>query len=265
MTPRRRPLVAFAVLFVLYQLPEGVGQHLYPSLAVQAALLGLFYAAAFLIGRWLGGGMGAYGLSRHRGWLRHLGIGLLLAVAAKAVALLAGQGLGLSQVRPVPGAAAALWQALPMALVATLLPSVAEDIVTRGLWYRPELRWRGEAVFVLFSSSLYVLNHIYRLGAGPLEWLRLFAFGLPYATALWRSGSLYTTVGLHWGWNLIGAVLPVEVQVRPALIPAAPLLSAGAHLLLLLLLRVKGAVPVLRSPDGGTHPRELASLLRRPD
>lgn len=230
MTARRRVLLAFTVLFVCYQLPEGLGQHLYPSQALQAALLLGFYAAAYLLGRWLGGGMGAYGLARRPGWLRHLGLGLLLALGAKALALLVGQRLGVYAIHLSPRPGAALWQALPLAIPATLLPSVAEDIVTRGLWARPELRFRRESTFVLFSSGLYVLNHIYRLGAGPLEWLRLFCLGLPYAAALWRTKSLFLTIGLHWGWNLAGAALPVDVTVRVGW--AAPLLSAGVHLLL---------------------------------
>lgn len=73
---------------------------------------------------------------------RDLGVGLLLAGAAKGAALVGGQLLGVQDVRLAPRPLAALLQALPMALPATLLPSVAEDIVTRGLWLRPELRWR---------------------------------------------------------------------------------------------------------------------------
>lgn len=246
MSARRRLLLAFVILFLCYQLPEGLGQHVFASLPLQGALLLLFYVVAVFVGRLLGEGMGAYRLGRRPGWLRDLGIGLLLAGAAKATALLGGQLLGVHDLRLAPRPLAALLKALPMALPATLLPSVAEDIVTRGLWLRPELRWRTGAAFVLFSSSLYVLNHIYRLGEGPLEWMRLFCFGLPYAAALWRSGSLFATVGLHWGWNLLGAVLPVTAATQVTW--AAPLPSAGAHLLLLCV--IVGA-PLLRRPHPG--------------
>lgn len=262
MTPHGRLLLAFALLFLSYQLPEGLGQHVLSSVPLQGALLLFFYVVAALVGRLLGGGMSAYGLGPRPGWPRDLGIGLLLAGAAKGAALLGGQLLGLQDVRLDPRPLSALLHAMPMALPATLLPSVAEDMVTRGLWLRPELRWRTGAAFVLFSSSLYVLNHIYRLCLGPLEWTRLFCFGLPYAAVLWRSGSLFATVGLHWGWNLAGAVLPVEVAARVGW--AAPLLSAGAHLLLLGL--VLGAPSLFRyhplpKDEGGARrwPRERCS------
>lgn len=99
-------------------------------------------------------------------------------------------------------------------------------------------------VFVLASSAIYVLNHIYRLVDGPLAWLTLFCFGLAYAAALWRSGSLWAAVGLHWGWNLgnggVDAVMPAVVADARL----APVLSIGAHLLMLLLVL---AVPTSRA------------------
>ena len=47
----------------------------------------------------------------------------------------------------------------------------------------------------------------------------LFCFGVAYASAMLRSGSLWPAVGLHWGWNLsnalFGAMLPVVVVDHP--------------------------------------------------
>jgi hypothetical protein len=85
------------------------------------------------------------------------------------------------------------------------------------------------------SSAIYVGNHIYRLGQGPFECLMLFAFGLAYAAAAERFNSLWPAIGLHWGWNFAdewsGSV--VDVTTRSA--NAGRLLSACAHLLLLLI------------------------------
>ncbi len=112
---------------------------------------------------------------------------------------------------------------------------MTEDILTRGYLCRAAgLRWRNGAAFVLASSALYVLNHVYRLQLGPREWLLLCAYGLVYATALWRTGSLWSAVGLHWGWNLgnglAGNLAPVETTDANA----AALLSIGAHGVMLL-------------------------------
>jgi membrane protease YdiL (CAAX protease family) len=127
-----------------------------------------------------------------------------------------------------------LMAGLPMLLLVTLVPSLAEDILTRGYWYRAAgLRWRSGTVFVPVSAAIFVLNHIYRLGNGPQEWLVLFAFGLPYAAALWRSGSLWAALGLHWGWNLGNGLqaLLVPVDLRNAHGGAG--LSIAAHLAML--------------------------------
>jgi hypothetical protein len=129
----------------------------------------------------------------------------------------------------------------------TFVPSLAEDLVTRGYPYRSiPVRWTGPR-FVLVSSLFYVANHVYRLGLGPVEWGMLFCFGLPYAAALWRSGTLFAALGLHWGWNLGNAladgVHPYDV-LRPG---AGRLLSAAARLVLLTLVLV---IPVRKLREG---------------
>ncbi|HEV2642365.1 MAG TPA: CPBP family intramembrane glutamic endopeptidase, partial [Candidatus Elarobacter sp.] len=176
---------------------------------------------------------------RRWGWL--LGITLIGALGAKAIALYVGAALGVYAIAapstvPVGGA---LGGALLLALASTLLPSIAEDIVTRGVWYRVGPRsWTG-ARFVIASSLIYVLNHIYRLANGPTEWIMLFAFGLAYATALVRTRTLWAAIGLHWGWNLSSALLPLVADVTVLRADISPYVSAGAHLVML------GAVVVL--------------------
>uniref|UniRef100_UPI0030F3E071 CPBP family intramembrane glutamic endopeptidase n=1 Tax=Phenylobacterium sp. TaxID=1871053 RepID=UPI0030F3E071 len=135
------------------------------------------------------------------------------------------------------GTASATWMgllaALPMLLLSTFVASLAEDILTRGFWYRAaDIRWRGGVVFVLASSVIYVLNHIYRLGNGPVEWLVLFCFGVAYATALWRSGSLWVALGLHWGWNLGNGLVDAWLPASIVDAHAASGLSIAAHLLI---------------------------------
>lgn len=229
----RAPLV-FAVLFVLYQSAEGVGERWLHSFGVQAALMCACVIIAWPLSRWLGWrGYGAYALqgsSRGLGWLAG---GLVLAVLAKAVTVAVGLRLGIytsaTGALDWTGASGA---ALGMLLLATFVPSIAEDILTRGFWYRAAgVRWRSGWAFVLLSSTAYVLNHIYRLERGVVEWTLLFCYGLAYATALWRSGTLWAAVGLHWGWNLANGLLAIDT-IDPQ---RGSALSAVAHLALALL------------------------------
>jgi hypothetical protein len=229
--PWRAPL-AFAVLFLLYQSAEGVGDRWLHDFAVQASLMIACVLAAWPLSRWLGWkGYGAYALRWQPAWAWLVG-GLALAVAGKLLATMVGLRLGVYT--SVDGGLA--WSgltvdALAVLLASTFVASLAEDILTRGFWYRAaEIRWRRGVAFVLFSSALYVLNHIYRLDRGPIEWTMLFCYGLAYAAALWRSGSLWAAVGLHWGWNLANGLLAVDT-VDPR---RGPVLSAVTHLVILL-------------------------------
>ncbi|HET8898575.1 MAG TPA: CPBP family intramembrane glutamic endopeptidase [Rhodanobacteraceae bacterium] len=214
MTQRWRALIVFAVLFLLYQSAEGVGDLLLHNFTVQATLMVACVLAAWPLSHWLGWkGYGAYVLGwgpvRAWGWL--VG-GMVLALLGKLGAIVVG--LKLDVYASATGSVA--WAplsatALPMLLVGTFVPSVAEDILTRGFWYRAAgIHWQRGLMFVLFSAVMYLLNHIYRLQLGPTEWLLIFCYGLAYAAALWRSGSLWAAVGLHWGWNLANGVLDVD-------------------------------------------------------
>lgn len=228
-----RVVLAFAILWLLYQSAEGVGTRRLHDNLVRDVLMTASVLAAWPLSRWLGWrGFGAYALDGGGGW-RWLPGGLLLAVLAKFAAVWLGLQLGVyaADAQAPAAAPAAL---LPMLLLATFVPSLAEDILTRGYWYRAAgIRWRSGLLFVPVSAAIFVLNHIYRLGDGPLEWLVLFAFGLPYAAALWRSGSLWAALGLHWGWNLGNGL---QDSLMPATLRDAhggAGLSIAAHLAML--------------------------------
>lgn len=235
-TSATRIAIGFVCLFLLYQSAEGVGDRLLHSFPAQAGLMLACVVAAWPVSRWLGfRGLDAFALplrARTLAWLPPL---LVLAFALKAGALQAGLALGIyapdaTNPSPLSGLAAAL----PMLLLSTFVPSIAEDILTRGFPYRAAgIRWRRGAAFVAASSLLYVANHLYRLTLGPMEWLMLFVFGLAYATALWRTGSLWAAVGLHWGWNLGNATLAIAMPTSTVDTDGGRLMSMAAHLLML--------------------------------
>lgn len=253
MQTKTRKILAFLILFALYQSAEGVGANLLHSFPVQASLMAACVLAAWPLGHWMGfGGYRAYAL-QGRHWLPWLLGGLMLAALANLASLSLGIGLGWFAWQPHAhvdlGAFAP--QALFMAAISTFVPSIAEDILTRGFWWRASgIRWRGPE-FVAFSALLYTLNHIYRLGNGPSEWLMLFSFGTAYASAMLRSGSLWPAVGLHWGWNLsnalFGGMLPLTVIDHPA----AQLLWAMANLAMAIIVLVLPLAPRRPEAPGG--------------
>jgi uncharacterized protein len=241
-SPWLRRLLAFLLLFVFFQAPETIGLRSLHSRAAQAGLMVAFYVVALGTSHWLGyRGLGAYGLALHSRWGRLLGLTLLLGFAAKGLALAAGLHWHIYRLVPLafPPTRTTLGFALVAALATTFLPSAAEDMLTRGLW-RPLLQ--DSTGFVLFSSAVYVLNHVFRLANGPGEWVMLFSFGVVYATAFTVTGSLWAAIGLHWGWNLANVVPLLFVNLEVLQRGPSRALSAATHLALaagILLLRRK--------------------------
>ena len=229
---------AFLILLALYQAAEGIGGRLLHNDLVANLFMLSSVAAAPLVSRWLGWNwLGAYALDLKRGAGLIVLCGLVAAATAKALALAAGVHLGVYAVgAPSPHAdIAATAIAILAAMLITAVPSIAEDIITRGFWLRgAAIKWSG-AAFILASSAIYLFNHVWRLGEGPIEWLRIFTFGLAYAAAAWRWRTLWAAFGLHWGWNLSNALLDQFVQISAASTQQSALISAGAHLMLTVL------------------------------
>lgn len=263
--PAARWVPAFAVLFLFYQLPEGLGARLLHQPGTAALLMLAFLPVAWAVARWLGLSMAqGYALEwsrRNGGWLV---AGLALALATKALAVWVGlqQGIYTTAGTSTPTAeAAAIAGTLAWLALSTFVPSLAEDIVARGFWWRvPGWSWSGPRL-VVFTAVLYVLNHVYRLGAGPAEWLMLLCFGLAYGAALWRTGSLWAAVGLHWGWNFAGPALDLAWPVELADATLARYLSGAAHLLMLLVVlaawRSRADVKVVESGPASSAPPDL--------
>jgi len=234
---RKRVVIAFIVLLVLYHAAEGLGGHVFHSLLVSGIFLVAMLAVAWPLGRWLGfKGYDAYALEWRRSTPLLLCGGLVLSLLLKYVSVCVGMGLGVFLARPPETAAAAVMSfvsTLPMALAITFVPSIAEDILTRGFFYRATRITWSPRVFVVISAVVYLLNHVYRLGAGPGEWIMLFCYGLAYATAVVRTGNLWLAVGLHWGWNLANQLIDTVLPYDNAMPQWSPLLSAAAHVVML--------------------------------
>jgi membrane protease YdiL (CAAX protease family) len=232
---RPRLCLAFLILFVVYQSAEGLGGRVLHSMPVQAGLLVAFLPAAWLLGRWLGlRGLAAWYLDLRPRWAGLLAGAFALSVLAKAAALAVGEAGGVYRIALLPGLSAAQAGRIALEMLPyTLLPSIAEDVVTRGFLMRATPVLSRRPLFIALSALLFVLNHIYRLSNGPLEWAMLFCFGLAYAAALFYSRSLWPAIGLHWGWNYAGQLGDrlASVELQDAVL--GPLLSSLTHLVLL--------------------------------
>lgn len=242
-----RVIAAFLLLFAIYQAAEGLNAVFTPGSPIGPALMLAVVVVAWPVGRWLGWrGYDAYGLDLNPRSFACLAGGVLLAALAKLSALMVGLVTGAYVASEAADGATmsanAVLLTLATAALFTFVPSIAEDIITRGFLLRTKPITRHFAVFAVLSAGLYTLNHTWRFDWGLSEQFRLFCFGLAYAAGAWRWRSLWGAVALHWGWNLWGMLsdtfLPLAVDVVQG-----RFLSAGAHLVILAVVLLLPTVP----------------------
>ena len=228
-----RLLAGFALMFVVYQAAEGLQTVIAPVSPAGPALMLIALLIAWPIGRWLGGrGFDRFGLALGPGWWVILLVGLALAALAKVASLALGLQTG---VYAVSGAVQVLTVGtVAVALITTFVPSLAEDILTRGFLLGAAPVRLGFWSYTLLSALLYTANHIWRLDWGITEQLRLFCLGLAYGAAAWRWRSLWGAVALHWGWNLTSVLADRFVPLDTISVVGGRVIGSGAHLVLLL-------------------------------
>ena len=82
-----------------------------------------------------------------------------------------------------------------------MLPSLAEDILTRGYLFAHLSNRLNKNLFVLISAIVFALNHIFRLTHIDVM-TYIFILGLLLAFCLAYTRSLWLTLGIHWGTNI---------------------------------------------------------------
>lgn len=195
-------VLGFVLLFCVYHLPEFLQIHFQMPLILilELGMLLVIIISMLLIRSNRNNTFKAYGLvafKQHRGNLiKGLCIGIGIVIFANLLPVWLHWNMISLQVNWYQ----LLLQTLLFA-VGTLMPSLAEDILTRAYlrtyWpQRMNLNW-----LIPVSAAIYVLNHIFRLGK-PDVMLYLFILGLLLIWALVKTGTLWLTFGIHWGGNI---------------------------------------------------------------
>jgi membrane protease YdiL (CAAX protease family) len=228
-------LLAVLIVWLPYIVSTGLQERLGldgpfgPALMLFALLM--CWPAARIIG-----GRDPFALRPDRRLAALFAVSLAAGMAVQLVHWGVGARLGLLTVGKAAGdgLSAAL---LAMALVTTFVPSMAEDILTRGMPLFA-FRWQSLAapILVVLSAVIYTANHLWRFDWGLAEQVRLFAMGLAFAAAALRSNSLWPAIGLHWGGNLASALAAPLVDISPVEVTGDRLFSALLYLIVALLL-----------------------------
>lgn len=189
-------VAGFILLFFIYHFPE-----FYTAFWIMAVFKIGFLLVAFVLARLQGWeGLGGYGLGFTGQWALNLGKGLLAGLLFFGLSVFVSIKLGYETITAVSSFKNAISQ-LPMLLVMTAIPSVAEDILTRGYLYA-HVKSMKPAAWILLSAVVYVLNHIWRLTDGAAVICYLFLLGLVLAFAVRLTRSLWLAFGIHWGANI---------------------------------------------------------------
>ncbi len=190
-------IAGFLLLFFIYHFPE-----FFTAFWIMAVFKIGFILVAFFLALAQGWkGLGGYGLGLHRGWGRNLAGGILIGLTFFGISMLASYGAGFEEMLGAVSMSTIARQ-LPMLLLMTAIPSIAEDILTRGYLFGHIGRAMKPAAWVLVSSAVYVLNHIWRLDEGPAVLIYLFLLGAVLAYTVWITHSLWLAFGIHWGANI---------------------------------------------------------------
>lgn len=189
-------LAGFIVLFFVYHFPE-----LFQLFWITAVFKIGFLVVATVLCRLQGWkGLAGYGLSFTNNWYVVLLTGLLIGFGAFALSIAASIGFQFEQIVSIQTIPFFL-NSLPLTLLMTFFPSIAEDILTRGYFYG-HLKFLNPIVWVLLSATIYVLNHIWRLDDGLPVLSYLFLLGLVLGVSVIGKRSLWLALGIHWGANI---------------------------------------------------------------
>lgn len=212
MKKRLSSIAGFLLLFFIYHFPE-----FFPSFWIAAVFKIGFLFVALIICRLQGWkGLEGYGLLFSNHWYRTLLAGLLTGIIAFILSVACAIGFHYEHLQHSPNMFLLL-STLPFTLLVTFFPSIAEDILTRGYLFG-HLKNQQPINWILFSSVVYVLNHIWRLSDGIEVLSYLFLLGLVLAISVWVKRSLWLALGIHWGSNiafeLTNATVPLTISTN---------------------------------------------------
>ena len=161
-----------------------------------------FFLLVFVVCRY-GLGLRSHdlGLHRPRGWLRWLAIGFVLGLGVWALKNLMFMAMGKFELVGWREAAFAL-PMLAQALLGMLLASAINDVLVRGygLAFCRRFGWMG--VYVPLTAVVYALDDGWNGGFDAINLVFSFVLGLSLAYTVLRTGTLWMSIGIHWGGNM---------------------------------------------------------------
>ncbi len=195
-------IAVFICMFIIYQAAE-VAIRFYNNIPMFLGLMLLTITVGyFLTKKLLAKSIFVYDSNSLRNNSRNLLVGIVSGIATYLASFYISKVLLLEVSGRRPDVIE-LTKGLLIFTAGTFLPSLAEDLLTRGYLFAIWPRKYSPLAFVLFSSCIYVLNHTYTLSNGPPLIIYLFITGVSLAIPMLLTSSIWYTFGLHWTCNII--------------------------------------------------------------
>lgn len=193
-------LISFIVLFVLYHSAEYM-LLFRNSVGGYFVFQFFFFLLAWILGNWnKKNGFSFWGLSFSNLKIKHFFIGILFGTILYGVPYLITLSFGIEFISKIPPWTDILKASIPFTF-GVIFSSFSEDILTRGTVFRLLNNKIKTGWIILISSTLYVLNHIYRLHDGLDTLSYLFLLGVLFFIPLMMTKSLWITGFMHWSGN----------------------------------------------------------------
>jgi membrane protease YdiL (CAAX protease family) len=201
-------IAGFIFLFFIYHFPE----FFQPFWITVVFKIGFLVAAIFLCRLQGWKLLEGYGLSITGNWYSILLGGLLAGIVSFSLSIILSIGLKFEELKNIQSFSFFL-KSLPLTLVMTFFPSIAEDILTRGYLFG-HLKSVKPIFWMLLSAAIYVLNHIWRLNDDLSVLSYLFLLGLVLSFCVVIMKSLWLALGIHWGANIAYELSKAGLQLN---------------------------------------------------
>lgn len=86
-----------------------------------------------------------------------------------------------------------------IAFMTCVLASFAEEISLRGIILNQLMQFKGEVFAIIISSLMFAMFHVTRYYNMPYGLFSVFLNGIVFGYLYIITGSLYTSIGLHFG------------------------------------------------------------------
>ncbi|MCK0472748.1 CPBP family intramembrane glutamic endopeptidase [Halalkalibacter sp. APA_J-10(15)] len=190
-------ICVFLFLVVLSYVPFVLNEVLFVIVAI------LFFPLTHYLVRLVGyGGLNQLGLRFHKRWGRNLALGFIVGLSFNLVLFVVIYLFMGNRIQGVISVNEML-VVIVFALVTTSYTAFAEELLMRGFIYRSLQGLFTIKFILLFSIVLFVAYHLPNWGLPLPYWIRYALMGAVFFIVMWKSGSLWMSIGLHWGGNFM--------------------------------------------------------------